>query len=333
MHLFQKPSSTRIGRRALLAGSALAALPFTTRGQAPDADAPLRIVVPFAAGSTIDALARLVAQKLPETSAHKVILVDNRPGAAGILGTSFAAKSRPDGKTIVVQANGLTTTPAVRSDLPYDLQKDLAPLSFVGIAPYAFVAPADAKYASLKELFDWSRSTKQPIAFGTSGPGSQSEFVLAQVAKSANVEFLKVPFKGQGDIMLAVMGGQIQMAMINMPSAVRQYQDRRVKILATLTERRGSATPDVPTLTEAGFADINESAWYGFLSPAGTPTALLDELSRDITTVLIHPEVKSKLTDMGIDVVAGSRAEFGERLNVELARYRRIAKEENIKVE
>ena len=128
----------------------------------------LRLVVPFAAGSTIDALARLIANKLPEVSKHKVVVVDNRPGAAGILGTTFVAKAKPDGRTVLIQANGLTTTPAVRSDLPYDLQKHLAPPMLVGLAPYGLVVPGDSKSHTLAEAFSAARVSGQPIAFGTS---------------------------------------------------------------------------------------------------------------------------------------------------------------------
>lgn len=316
-------------RRALVALGA--ALPFgLARAQE---EAVLRLVVPFAAGSTIDALARLIANKLPNVSSHKVVVVDNRPGAAGILGTTFVAKAKPDGRTVLIQANGLTTTPAVRSDLPYDLQKNLTPLTLVGLAPYGLVVPGDSKFQTLGEAFSAARASGQPIAFGTSGPGSQSEFVLAQLARTAKVDFLKVPFKGQADIMLAIMGGHVQMAMINMPSAIKQASDRKVKILATLTDKRTPATPDVPTLTESAIPGINESAWYGLLTTAGTPAPVVDALSRDLLKVLALPDVRAKLTEFGVDVVASTPAQFSDRISGELSRYQTIAREENIKAE
>lgn len=322
--------TSALTRRSVLALGALSASGLV---RAQDPEGTLRLVVPFAAGSTIDALARLIAHKLPEVSRHKVVVVDNRPGAAGILGTSFVAKARPDGRTFVIQANGLTTTPAVRSDLPYDLQKHLAPLTLVGLAPYGLVVPGDSKSQTLAEVFSAARASGQPIAFGTSGPGSQSEFVLAQIAKAAKVDFLKVPFKGQADIMLAVMGGHVQMAMINMPSAIKQASDRKVKILATMTDKRTPATPDVPTLTEAGIPGINESAWYGLLTTAGTPAPVVEALSKDLLNVLALPEVRAKLTELGIDIVASTPAQFSDRIAGELGRYQAIAKEENIKAE
>ncbi|WP_184533866.1 tripartite tricarboxylate transporter substrate-binding protein [Variovorax sp. Sphag1AA] len=317
-------------RRALVAFAAT--LPFGLV-HAQD-DGMLRFVVPFAAGSTIDAIARLFANKLPEVSnRYKVVVVDNRVGAAGIIGTSFVAKAKPDGRTILIQANGLTTTPSVRDDLPYDLQKDLTPITLIGVAPYALVVPGNSPAKSLTDLFDQARQAKQPVTFGTSGSGSQSEFVIAQVAKTAKVEFLKVPFKGQADIMLAVMGGTVQLAMINMPSAVKQAHDGKVRILATMTDRRTAATPDVPTLAEAGVPGINEGAWYGLMTAAGTPQAIVEAMTKDFQAVLALPDVRNRLADLGIDVVGNTPAQFNERLSAELVRYKRIAKEENMKAD
>lgn len=319
-----------LARAALLA--LVATLSTAAFGQAAD-NAPLRIIVPFAAGSTIDAIARTVAQKLQETTTHHTVIVDNRPGAAGIIGTGAVAKAKPDGKTILLQANGLSTMPAIRADLPYDTLKELAPLTLVGYAPYAWIVPADSPFNSMKELFDWARSTRGSIMLGTSGTGSQSQFVAVQLERAEKVSFTQVPFKGQADILLAVAGGQIQLAMMNLPSAIKQYKDKRIKILATMTDKRTSATPEIPTLAEAGIPSIREAAWYGFLAPSTTPAPLLDKLSKDLIAVLNAPDVRAKLGDLGLDVAATTPQRFGESMRAEIANYTRIAREENIKAE
>lgn len=319
-----------VARLALVA--CLALVSTVVCGQQAD-NAPLRIVVPFAAGSTIDAIARTVAQKLQETTQHHTVIVDNRPGAAGIIGTGAVAKAKPDGKTILLQANGLSTMPAIRADLPYDTLKELAPLTLVGYAPYGWIVPADSPFNSMKDLFDWSRSTRNPIMLGTSGTGSQSQFVAVQIEKAEKVSFTQVPFKGQADILLAVAGGQIQLAMMNLPSAIKQYRDKRIKILSTMTDKRTLATPEIPTMGEAGFPSIKEAAWYGFLAPASTPAPLLDKLSKDLIAVLNAPDVRAKLTDLGLDVAATTPQRFGESMRSEIATYTRIAREENIKAE
>ena len=320
----------RIARRLVLA-SIVGLACTAASGQQADTT-PLRIVVPFAAGSTIDAIARTVAQKLQETGTPTVI-VDNRPGAAGIIGTAAVAKAKPDGKTILLQANGLSTMPAIRADLPYDTLKELAPLTLVGYAPYAWIVPADSPHNTMKELLDLSRSTRNSIMLGTSGTGSQSQFVAVQIEKAEKVSFTQVPFKGQADILLAVAGSQIQLAMMNLPSAIKQYKDKRIKMLATMTDKRTSATPEIPTLAEAGIPSIREAAWYGFLAPASTPAPLLDKLSKDLVAVLNAPDVKAKLTDLGLDVAANGPQRFGESMRAEIANYTRIAREENIKAD
>lgn len=327
---FKMPhDQTLFTRRSMLALATLG--PLAVNAQPVNDGSPLRIVVPFAPGSTIDAIARLVATKLPDVSAQKVVVVDNRPGAAGILGTSIVAKAKPDGKTLLLQANGLSTAPSVRHDLPYDVVRDLAPICFVGIAPYALIGPANSPYANLKDLFE-ATAQNSGFSYGTTGPGSQEEFVVAQLSRLMKLNYLKVPFKGQADTLLAVMGDQIQLATINLPSVLKQGGNR-VKIYATLTEQRYPGTPTVPTLAEAGFPGIEESAWYGFLTPAGTPPQLSQQLTNDVMAVLGLPEVRAQLSQLGLMLQPAPPSKFAERMNKEIAHYTQLAKEHGIRAE
>ena len=294
------------------------------------ADKSLRIVVPFSAGSTIDALARQVANALPKVSEYKSAFVENKSGAAGIIGTAAVSRAEPDGYTILLQANGLTTTPAVRNDLPFDTLKDLAPITLVGTTPYALIAPAELPYDTLGALFDHAHQTGERVTFGTSGQGSQSQLVLAQISKLTGVSFLEVPFRGQAETMLGVMGGQVQLALMNLPSALLQLKDRRIKLLATLTNERTAATPDVPSLPESGMGNMDEVAWYGFLAPSQTPPNIVTALNQAIVKVLQRPEVQANLTEMGIIMVASTPDAFADRLRSELAHYRKIAMEEHL---
>ncbi|MGE0807983.1 MAG: Bug family tripartite tricarboxylate transporter substrate binding protein [Burkholderiaceae bacterium] len=288
---------------------------------------PLRIIVPFSAGATIDAVARLVASKLPYQT-----IVDNRAGAGGILGTSAVAKAKPDGHTIVLVANNLSTNSAVRSDLPYDPEKDFAPVSLVGYVPYAFVVPGDSKFTSLKELFGAATGSSNPINYGHIGVGSHGHFIGAMLEESAKVRLTQVPYKGQTEIMMAVMGGHLETGIVNLSIAVKQLKEKRTKILATLTEERTSFTPDVPTMKELGLP-IVENAWYGFLAPAGTPPEIIETLNRDITASLRSPEVSAKMNDLGIQVIASSSQKFSEIIRDDLLKFRRIARAANIKAE
>ena len=178
-----------------------------------------------------------------------------------------------------------------------------------------------------------AQSRKARDMSGTSGPGSQSQFVAVQLRKLADVEFTQTPFKGQTDMMVAVAGGHLEIAMMNLPLAVRQRADRRVKILATMTEARHKLTPDVPTLDEAGYPGIRESAWYGFFAPATTDPAQLKALHADVARVLRLPEIAARLEDLGIDPVVSDPDVFAATVREQTARYRAIAKAENIKAE
>ena len=298
----------------------------------PGTSEPLKLVIPFSAGATIDAVGRVVAQKYTELTKQAVV-VDNRTGAGGIVGTAMVAKARPDGGTIVLVANNLSTTPAIRNDLPFDARRELAPIAMVGLVPYAVVVPPTSPANSMKELFDQARSSGQAIAYGTIGVGSHGHFIGVQMERSANVPMMPVAFKGQTEMMVAVMGGHLQLAVLNLSIAVKQMQERRVKVLATLTEQRHPLTPQIPTFSETGSGTLVENAWYGFLAPAATPEPALQALRRDIGAAILAPDVKARLTEMGIVVTAQVGAPFGETISSELTKYARIAKEANIKAE
>lgn len=316
----------RARRRLLQAAAVLLGLQTTfAHAQAPAQ--PLRVIVPFSAGATIDTVARLVTSKMPQQ-----VVVDNRPGAGGILGTSFAAKARPDGQTIVLVANNLSTNSAVRSDIPYDPEKDLVPITLVGYVPYAFVVPADSKFNSLRELLAAAEASKQPINYGNIGVGSHGHFIGALIEEATKVRLLQVPHKGQTEIMLAVMGGHLDTGVVNLSIAVKQAKDKRVKILATLTDNRTPFTPDVPTMKELGLP-IVENAWYGFLAPAGTPANVVERLNRDIAAALRNPEVAAKMAELGIDVAASGPAKFAELIHTDLSKFKRVARAANIKAE
>jgi tripartite-type tricarboxylate transporter receptor subunit TctC len=324
------PSTSRRGFFSLLAVAA-ASCAFPAHAQ-PTSTEHLRLVIPFAAGATIDGVGRLVASKYEDIT-KRTVLVENKTGAGGILGTALAAKAHPDGNTIVLVANNFSTTPAIRSDLPFDAVKDFSPISLVGFVPYAIVVPADSPAGSVKDLFEAARSSKQAVSFGTLGVGSHGHFIGAQLEKTTGVPLMLVPYKGQTEMMTAVMGGHLQVAVLNLAIAVSQMQGKRVKVLATLTEKRHPLTPNIPTFSELGYGPLIENAWYGLLTAAGTPAPAVEALRRDIGAALNHPDVKAKLTEMGIVPAAEGHAKFAELIGAELAKYTRIAKEANIKAE
>jgi tripartite-type tricarboxylate transporter receptor subunit TctC len=323
--LSRRSAVTCLALAAWLAGFAPAA------GAQPGGE-PLRLIVPFAAGSTIDAVGRMVAQHYQQAT-KQVVVVDNRTGAGGIVGTVAVAKAKPDGNTIALVANNFSTTPAVRSDLPFDALKDFAPIALVGYIPYAIVVPANSPYNSVKELFEAARASGQAITYGTLGVGSHGHFIGALIEKSTGVPLMQVPFKGQSEQMVAVMGGHVQMGISNLQLSVKQMNEKRVKVLATLTDKRNPLTPGVPTLSEAGYGNVVENAWYGFLAPAATPPAVLEHLRTQISAALAQPDVKARLADLGIVPATAVGPQFGQIIQGELSRYARIAREAGIRAE
>ncbi|HVZ45594.1 MAG TPA: tripartite tricarboxylate transporter substrate-binding protein [Ramlibacter sp.] len=324
-------NSSSISRRTAAAWVALAAAGCGA-ARAQVSSEPLRMVVPFAAGSTIDAVARMVGERYQEHT-KRTVIVDNRTGAGGIVGTAVVARAKPDGNTIALVANNFSTTPAIRNDLPFDAMKDFAPIALVGYLPYAIVVPANSPANSLKDLFEAARASRQPITYGTLGVGSHGHFIGTLIEKSTGVPLMQVPFKGQSEIMLGVMGGHIQMGISNLQLSAKQMNEKRVKVLATLTDKRNPLTPQVPTFLETGYGNVVENAWYGFLAPAATPAPVLEALRKDIATALGAADIRSKLAEMGIVPVSAGAGQFGELIHAELEKYTRVAREANIHAE
>jgi tripartite-type tricarboxylate transporter receptor subunit TctC len=324
--------TTAISRRSLLASLAAGtALPCTAWAQGGSGE-PLRMIIPFAAGATIDAVGRMVAQKFQD-STRQTVVVDNRTGAGGILGTSVLARARPDGNAIGLVANNFSTTPAVRHDLTFDALKDFVPVALVGYVPYAMAVPANSPARTVRDLFETAKAKKEPINYGTLGVGSHGHFIGTQLEKITGAPMMQVPFKGQTEMTLAVMGGHLQMAIINLSIAVKQQQDKRLRILSTLTAKRHPLTPDIPTFSETGYGPLVENAWYGFVAPAATPAAQLDALRKEISAAISASDVRATLVEMGIVPADITPAQFGDLIRSEIVKYTRIAKEANIKAE
>jgi tripartite-type tricarboxylate transporter receptor subunit TctC len=325
--------NTDISRRTLLASLvAGAALPSPARAQGGSSGEPLRMIIPFAAGATIDAVGRMVAQKFQD-STRQTVVVDNRTGAGGILGTAMVARAKADGNTIGLVANNFTTTPAVRHDLTFDALKDFAPIALAGYVPYAMAVPAQSPARTVRDLFETAKAKKEPINYGTLGVGSHGHFIGTQLEKITGAPMMQVPFKGQTEMTLAVMGGYLQMAILNLSIAVKQLQEKRLRILATLTSNRHPLTPDIPTFSETGYGTLVENAWYGFIAPAATPVAPLNALRKEISAAISTPDVRASLIEMGIVPTDMTPAQFGELIRSEIAKYARIAKDANIKAD
>lgn len=307
----------------LLACTQVAAQTFPTK--------PIRIIVPFPPGATFDTTVRLLAQHM-STGLGQPVVVENKAGAGGILGTAEGARAAPDGYTIVAVANNFATTPAVRDDLPFDAAKDFAPVIFIGWISQILAVPAASPANSAQELIAMARQNPGTISYCSLGDGSMGHFVGKKLEQVANVQLLQVPFRGSAQSLPALVSGQISMCFGNVPEVLGYARSGRLKALAIATPERTPLAPDLPTLAEAGIAGVYSQAWYGFLAPAGTPTPVVNRLNQETGRALAVPEIRERLATMGITIANGTPAEFGAMLRRDLESFAKLAREANIKV-
>lgn len=292
---------------------------------------PITIVVPFSAGGTLDAVTRLVASKVAENVGQPVV-VENRTGAQGLIGFQSVAKSPPDGYTLVTIANSFAVNPAVRSDLPYDTVRDFAPLTSLGITPHVLAVHPSLPVSTVRDLVALARQKPDTLTYGTLGEGSYSHLVGKMFEKAAGgIRLVQVPFRGSAPSIVAVLGDQITMVFGNLPEIVPHMKSGKLKALAISATARSPLIPDLPTMTEAGFAGFHSESWYGLVAPAGTPPDVLHRLQREVARALTLPDVKERLAMQSVSGGGETPEEFAVSLRTLMATYAAIAKETNIK--
>jgi tripartite-type tricarboxylate transporter receptor subunit TctC len=293
---------------------------------------PITIVVPFSAGGSVDATARLLGQKLGERLKQTVV-VENLAGAGGVIGVAKAVQAAPDGYTLVLGADSpiaiarLVTPASVR----YDAQKDLTPIGLVTTAPMVIVARPGLAAASLSEVVELARAQPGKLSYGTSGVGTVLQLAMEMIKEQAKVEIIHVPYRGGAQIVSDVIGNQLDLAMLVSISAVSQVQSKRLKAIAVTSDKRVASLPDVPTVAETpGFKGFNVVAWTGLFAPAHTPPVIVERLSRELDAVLRSDEVRDKLAEQGAVPGSGTPAAFATFVAREEERYARIVKAANI---
>lgn len=273
---------------------------------------PVRMIVGFPAGTGPDIAARVLAQKLQETSQYNVV-VDNKPGAGGLIAAQEAARAAPDGYTIMLGEVGqLSIATSSYSKLPYDVQRDFAPVSQVVSADFVLLTnPEKNTSKTAREFAAWAK--QQPKFFmATFGAGTPGHFGAYMFGEAAGVAVEPVHFKSTGDAVGALLGGDVPAVFASMALALPNVKAGKMRALAVSGGSRASALPEVPTLKEEGFANLEFSAWFGVVAPAKTPVEILDKLSADVIKAVSSPETRAKLQDMGFKVTGTSRAEFAK---------------------
>ena len=294
---------------------------------------PIRVIVPFPAGGGTDIFARTVGQKLADTLKWTVI-IDNKPGAGGNLGIDAAAKSAADGYTLVLgQTSNLAINPSLYSRLPYDPIKDLVPVVLIASAPLALVVPANSPLKTFPDAVAAAKARPGLLTIGTPGNGTVAHLAAELIQKSAGIKLQHVPYKGSAQALTDLMGGQIQIFVASVPTALSHIKGGRLRAIAVTSDKRSSELPTVPTIAESGFKGFEATTWFGLVAPAGTPDAIVKQLNTEINKVLKAPDVRAKLLSEGGDVLGGTPDQFASLLRIDLVRWGRIVRESGAKLD
>lgn len=293
----------------------------------------MRLIVPLSAGSAVDTLARIPAQKLSELWGQQIV-VDNRVGANGIIGTEAAAKAQPDGYTLLLTNDAtLATSPALYPKLPYDPVRDFAPITLAASIPVILVVHSSFPATNVVELVREAKARPGQIHYASGGNGSAQHVPMEMFKQAAGIHLVHVPYKGLIPALNDVVGGQVPVMFVGMSGAVPHVKAGRIRALAIGSAKRSAAMAELPTMQEAGVSGFDYAAWAGFLAPAGTPGSIIEKLNADLNKVLALPEVRGKLSALGFEIQPGKPAEFGDLIRREMAKVARVVKDAAIKVD
>ena len=294
---------------------------------------PLRIVVPFPAGGNADIFARMLSQKMAESWSQSVV-VDNRAGAAGIIGTQLVAKTPADGYTLLFGTTGThTTNPAVYEKLPYDPVKDFAPVSNFADSPFLLVVHPSVPAQSLKQLVTIAKARPGQLHYASFGAGSSAHLAGEMLRTRARIDILHVPYKGGPPALADVVGGHVALMFNSLPAVIPQVKAHKLRAIALASDRRAASLPQVPTFAEAGLPDFEAGSWYGLLAPAGTPKDVVARLHGEVVRVLALPDVKQRLAAEGAVAIGNTPEQFAEQIRKDIARWAKVARDANVKAE
>lgn len=294
---------------------------------------PVRLVLPFTAASAVDVLARLYAQKMSEAWAQQV-LVDNRTGAAGIIGMEAIARALPDGYTLGMgNAATLAMNPHLYQKLPYDVARDYAPISLAAIIRNCLVVHPSLPVKSVKELIALAKARPGQLNYASGGVGSAQHVPMEMLKALAGINIVHVPYKGLTPAFNDVLAGEVPMIIPGLVSVLPYHQSGRLRIIATTGATRTGVTPEIPTIAQAGVPGYEFDSWTGFLAPTGTPAAIISQVNAEIVRISNLPDVRDRLTSLGFDVVGGTPEAFAAQIASNNARLGKVIRDAGIKAE
>jgi tripartite-type tricarboxylate transporter receptor subunit TctC len=293
---------------------------------------PVRIISPYPPGGGNDTLARTLTPKLTENLGQQVI-VDNRPGANTIIGTEHAARSAPDGYTMVLVPNVLAINPYLYAKLPYDAVKDFAPISLVGSSPLVVALHPSVPVKDVRGLLALARSRPGQVQYGSSGIGSVGHVGVSLLESMTGVKLDHIPYKGTAPMLVDVMNGQLSFTFASALGAMPHVKNARLRAIAVTSAKRSSALPDLPTIAESGVPGYEFILWYGLIAPAGVPADIVGRLNAEIGKVLRDPDISAKLANQGVDAAPSTPQAFSDLIRSELRKYAKVVKQTGAKAE
>lgn len=311
--------NTFLKRRALIAAAAAAALPAWSLAQGFPTK-PVRIVVPFGAGGIADLTARAIAQALGENLRQSVV-VENKPGAGGVVAGDLVAKAEPDGHVLLLMSNGTAVSAGLFQSLPFDAQKDFAPVVTIGLFDIAVLTAANSRFRNMTELLAHARANPGQLNVATINVGSTQHLAAELLKTSAGVDFQVVPFNGSPAVLTALRGGQVDAAVEILGPMLGQIAAKAVQPLAVMGTKRASALPDVPTMAESGVRGFDVASWNALAAPARTPAPVIATLNREMNKVLADPGVRKQLADLNVAPRGGTPEQLRDLLASEIRRW------------
>ena len=311
----------------------LAALsvPQLATAQAWPSKQPIKLVAVFPPGGSVDQVARIIGQPLAQQLGQSVI-VENRGGASGAIGTAAVAQAPADGYTFAVVFDTHGVNPSLNPNLPYDTKKDLTPLVLVGTSPMVLATHVSSEYKTFKDVVDAAKAKKN-VSFGTIGNGSLGHLAMALLGKDANVEWTHVPYKGGGPMMSDAVAGHVPLSVGSVFVTKPHIDSGRMRPLAVTTTKRAADLPNVPTIAENGYPGFEAPAWWAVLASAKTPPDIVKRMNEELNKVLKNPEVAKKLDAQGIDIVGGTPAQAGAFIDKQIATWAKVVKDNGIKAD
>jgi tripartite-type tricarboxylate transporter receptor subunit TctC len=335
-HQLAVARSRSLPRVALFSGLVIGALCVSAMSAAQTTNTypnqAIRMVVPYPPGGPTDITARVVAAEMSKTIGQSVV-IDNRPGASGMIGSEMVTKSTPDGYTLLANASIHVINPSVYPDMRFDAIKDFTPITQLAQVPLVLVVPANSPIKSVKDLVEYAKANPGKVNFGSAGSASAQHLAGESFKIAAGIQMQHIPYKGSAPALTDLAGGQLQLMFDSMPSATPMINSGKLRAIAVTTTARAKARPDLPTIAESGFPGFDISTWYAYWAPKGTPADIIEKLATSAAQALKNPEVIAKYEAMGAEPVGSTPAQFAAYVESEAKKWNDIVKKSGAKLD